>query len=453
MSELATHPAPVRETERIVALDVLRGIAILGILVMNIQAFSMPFAAYSNLGVFEQPSTTDYWVWGVAHLFAEMKFMTLFSILFGAGAALMLERLEAKGLSAAAVHYRRSLGLLLIGAAHAYLLWYGDILTAYALCSMLLYFFRHVRPKRLLIVGIVVLCVSPLLTQVVGRLLMPQPAEAGEAVAAETVAGEEGAASGPPAETAADAADAAGEEEAAEEPAAGGMMMPTPEALEAEIAAYRGGWLDQMASRVPLSLKLQTWGFAFFILWRALGLMLIGMALYKWGVITAGRSRAFYRKLAWWGFGIGFPLCIAGMTIVLVKDFEFGATFWVNSLFNYFGSAGVSLGYLALVMLWCLSPGTSVLRRTLAAVGRMALTNYLLQTLLCIFVFYGGFGLGWFGHMSRLGQLGVVAAVWAFELLLSPWWLARFRFGPAEWLWRSMTYLKPQPMRRAKVGL
>jgi len=406
MSELASGPAPVREAERIVALDVLRGLAILGILVMNVQALSMPFAGYSNLGVVEDPSTTDYWVWGFAHLFAETKFMTLFSILFGAGAALLLDRLESKGLPAATVHYRRAAGLLLIGCAHAYLLWYGDILTAYALCSLLLYPLRRLGARTLAIAGLVILCLSP----VVGWGLSQSPPEVKGFLL--------------------------------------GDMASWQTTLDQETAAYQGGWLDQAAHRTPTSWFIQTRAFVLFIFWRAFGLMLLGMALYKWRVITAGRSPGFYRRLAWWSLVPGLAISIAGMAIILHHDFADRITERVNPFANYFGSLGMSLGYLALVMLWCQSARRGPLQTSLAAVGRMALTNYLLQTVLCILVFYGGYGLGLFGQVSRLGQLGIVAAVWGFELLISPWWLAHFRFGPAEWLWRSMTYLKPQPMRR-----
>jgi len=416
MSELASRPSPVSGAERIVALDVLRGVAILGILVMNVQSFAMPFAAYSNPhGWGGEPTAVDLLVWAFAHLFAEQKFMTLFSILFGAGAALMLDRLQAKGLPAARVHYRRMGGLILIGAAHGYLLWYGDILFGYGVCGLLLYPFRNVRPARLLAVGFVVLCVAPAIGQGFGLYLSQLPAEQ----QAELMAG----------------------------------MVPSDEAVAYEVETYRQGWLAQMRHRVPTSLAFQTVFLLLFTFWRALGLMLVGMALYRWAVITAGRSPGLYRRLALWGFGLGLPICVAGLLLIVAREFDFQVVWLVAGVVNYLGSLGVSLGYLALVMLWCLSEApsaaTAAVRRSLAAVGRMALTNYLLQTVLCVFVFYGGLGLGLFGHVSRLEQWLVVLAVWGFQLLVSPWWLERFRFGPAEWLWRTMTYLRPQPMRRS----
>lgn len=451
------RPKPVAATERIPALDVLRGIAILGILVMNIQGFALPFAAYSNPSVWTPGDTLDRFFWGLAHVLAEQKFMTLFSLLFGSGVALMLDRLEHKGLPVAAVHYRRTLGLLLIGLAHAYLLWYGDILVSYAICALALYPLRHVRPSRLLAAGLVLLLVAPLLSQ--GFMVWTQslPAE----VQQEILAG----------------------------------FSPGDDEVAAEVAAYREGWSEAMPYRASYAAMLQTFGFLFFVLWRAGGLMLVGMAFYRWGIVTAERSAAFYRRLALWGFLLGFPLVLAGVAYNVARDFDFPAVWFTNGVLNYLGSLGVSLGYLALVMLWCGPRGTADrespepaatelpdtelatapeptpeatpeavvpepaaapvpppapptgIQRTLAAVGRMALTNYLMQTLICIAIFYG-FGLGLFGAVGRGGQWIVVLAVWAFQLLISPWWLTHFRFGPFEWLWRSMTYLRWQPMRR-----
>lgn len=419
MSELATGvpapapaPAPVAASERVLALDVLRGVAVLGILVMNVQSFALPFAAYSNPGVWTDGGRLDVAFWAFAHVFAEQKFMTLFSLLFGSGVALMLERLEARGMPAARIHYRRSFGLLLIGLAHAYLLWYGDILVSYALCALALYPLRRVRPKRLLVAGLVLLCVAPLISQgFMVALRYAPPEERAEALA---------------------------------------QFVPSEEDVQREVDAFRGGWREQMPVRAELAATLQTFGFGVFVLWRAGGLMLIGMALYGWGVVTAARPPDVYRRLALWGFGLGLPLVLAGLAVDLAYRFDFEAMWFTNGVLNYLGSAGMALGYLALVMLGCLLRPAGALMHGLAAVGRMALTNYLLQTILGVLVFYGT-GLGLFGSVGRAAQWLFVLAVWGFELALSTWWLERFRFGPFEWLWRTMTYLRPQPMRRPRT--
>jgi len=391
---------------------VLRGVAVLGILVMNVQSFALPFAAYSNPGLWTDGGTLDVVLWAFAYLFAEQKFMTLFSLLFGSGVALMLERLEARGAKAGRIHYRRSLGLILLGLAHAYLLWYGDILVAYGVCALLLYPLRHVRPKRLLVLGLVLFCVAPLISQGYAAYVRQLPA--------------------------------------AERAAALDQLAPSVEAMQHEADVYRGGWLGQLPLRARVAASLQTQIFLLFVLWRAGGLMLVGMAFYKWRVVTAGRSPGLYRRLVLWGFGVGAPLVVAGLGVDLAYRFDFQAMWITSGVLNYLGSAGISLGYLALVMLWCRGPRNGAVQRRLAAVGRMALTGYLLQTVLCVLVFYG-YGLGLFGDVGRAGQWIVVLAVWAFELWLATWWLARFRFGPFEWLWRSFTYLRPQPLRQEPV--
>lgn len=409
MSELATRPAPVSASERILALDVLRGFAVLGILVMNIQSFAMPLAAYSNPTGWEMQSPLDFLLWGFAHLVAEQKFMTIFSILFGAGVALMLQRLEERDARVAVIHYRRTLGLILIGLAHSYLLWYGDILVTYGVCALFLYPFRRVRPSRLLIVGIVLLCVAPVVSQGYSLYVSQLPEE--EATAA--LAG----------------------------------LEPSEEQVAREVELYRGSWIEQMEHRAPTALSFQTMILAFFTLWRAGGLMLIGMALYKWGVLTARRSPAFYRRLVLVGAATGLPLVLASLLYIVRHGFDFLAVWFAAGVLNYAGSLGVAFAYVGGVMWWCLAGRPGPLTHALGAAGRMALTNYLLQTILCTLVFYG-FGLGLFGRLGLAAQWLVVLGVWAVSLVLSPWWLARYRFGPFEWLWRSMTYLRWQPMRR-----
>lgn len=137
---------PTRPAERIVAIDILRGFALLGILIMNIQLFAMPAAAYSNPSVYGDLTRANRWVWTLSHIFADQKFMTIFSLLFGAGIILMSDKLDARGLRAWVLHYRRTFWLLLIGLAHAYLLWSGDVLVAYALCGFWVYWLRRLRP-------------------------------------------------------------------------------------------------------------------------------------------------------------------------------------------------------------------------------------------------------------------------------------------------------------------
>jgi uncharacterized protein len=225
---------------------------------------------------------------------------------------------------------------------------------------------------------------------------------------------------------------------------------PSADQLMEEIAVYRNGYLGIAAHRAPGVLFLQTLYFVLFFLWRAGGMMVLGQALMKLGVLSGQRSSRFYMAIALCGYAIGFPLVWIGLEQLEAIQFAVPQRFTLD-LFNYFGSIAVALGHVGLV-LWLLRqfPMANMFQR-LAAVGRMALTNYLMQSLICTTLFYG-YGFNLFGRLDYAQQLIVVVAVWALQLWLSPWWLERFQFGPAEWLWRWLTYGKRPPMRRTQEG-
>lgn len=402
---------PVAPSERIISLDVLRGFAILGILIMNIQSFSMIEAAYINPTAYGSLLGLNKWVWILSHIFADKKFLSIFSILFGAGIMLLTSKSESKGLPSAGIHYRRTFWLLIIGIMHAYLLWYGDILVAYSICAILAYLFRKIIPKKLLIIGILVFSISSLIYFFFGWSMPYWPAESLQGTT--------------------------------------NFWNPGVEKISAEISAYRGGWLLQMSHRIPTSIAHQT--FIFFILtgWRSGGLMLVGMALYKWGVLSAKCSKHFYYILMSTGFVIGILMIAYGVDRNFTENWSLKYSMFLGSQYNYWGSLFVALGYIGLIMLICKSEVLKKFTHPFAAVGRMALTNYLMQTIICITIFYGhGFGL--FGKVGRTQQILFVFGVWIFQLIVSPIWLRYFRFGPAEWLWRTLSYLKIQPMRNKK---
>jgi uncharacterized protein len=217
-----------------------------------------------------------------------------------------------------------------------------------------------------------------------------------------------------------------------------------------EVAAFQGGWLAQMEHRVADSWEMHTYVFLLYMGWRICGMMLIGMALFKWGIFTAQRSRQFYTRMMLLGFLLGFPLVIGGVRQNFAHNWEFSYSMFAGSQFNYWGSILVAFGYIGMVMLIVKSERIPSIVNRFAAVGRMALTNYFLQTLICTTIFYGH-GLGWFGQVERTGQVLVVLAVWAFQLIVSPIWLNHFRFGPFEWLWRSLTYWQWQPLRHVQT--
>ena len=213
------------------------------------------------------------------------------------------------------------------------------------------------------------------------------------------------------------------------------------------MAAYRGGWLDQAPLRSETALILETFMIPLAAGWRAGGLMLIGMGLFKLDVFSARRSPRFYGALIAAALFVGIPLEAYGVMLDFRHEWAMTWSMFQGAQFNYWPSIPVSLGYVGLVMLACRTNALRRATRPLAAVGQMALTNYLMQTVICTTIFYGhGFGL--YGSVDRVGQLGITVAVLAFQLIVSPLWLRRFRFGPAEWAWRSLTYGVRQPLRR-----
>ena len=410
MSSESAQPvtAPTRLTERIVAIDILRGFALLGILIMNIQGFAMPAAAYSNPTVYGDLTGANRWVWMLSHIFADQKFMTIFSLLFGAGIVLMSEKLDARGQRAWGLHYRRTFWLLLIGLAHAYLLWSGDVLVAYALCGFWVYWLRRLRPGWQMALGILVVSIPALILLAASLTMQFTPPEMLQELRAD--------------------------------------WQPATETIAEEVASYRGGWLTQMDARVPTTVEFQTFGLLFWALWRAGGLMLMGMALFRWGVLTGSCSRRFYAGMVFLGLAIGLPVVSWGVVQNFANNWTMEySQFGLGAQANYWGSLFVSAAYIGLLMLFARSRALPWLQNALAAVGRTALSNYLLQTILATAIFYGH-GLGLFGSVERVGQTGIVAAIWAFQLVVSPLWLRHYRFGPFEWLWRSLSYWRLQPM-------
>ena len=411
---MTSAAAPVQQADRLTALDTLRGFALLGILVMNIQAFSMPDLAYMNPLAYGDLTGANLWVWVVSHIFFDQKFMTIFSVLFGAGIVLFTTKAETKGERPAALHYRRMAWLLAFGLVHAYALWTGDILTTYAVSAMIVYPLRGLAPRTLFAVGLLLLAVGAVIWLGIGYSMRYWPQDMITGFYQEN-------------------------------------WQPTAEGLESELTAYRGDWLTQMGARVPGSLEWQTLGFVLWGFWRAGGLMAIGMALFKWGVIAGHRDSRFYRRVLLVALPIGLALDAYGTYRNFAVNWDVRYSFFFGTQWNYWASLFISASYAAVVLLMVKASALSAFVQRLSAVGRMAFTNYLLQTLICTTIFYGhGFGL--FGAVPRTGQAAIVVAIWMLQLIVSPIWLRHFHFGPFEWLWRSLTYWKRQPLRRGDVA-
>ncbi len=427
----AGRPGPVTSGERIESLDLLRGVAVLGILVMNIYAFAMPFAAYVNPYQMGGDEPWNLGTWVFTHLFFDQKFMSIFSMLFGAGIVLMMERAEARGSRFGPVFFRRQLWLLVLGLLHATLIWFGDILAYYAVVAMIVYFLRRFSPRRLVLVACLMLPLPLLINYGMSFFIEGLEAQATEIE-----------------QRLADGGDVSEEEQASlkEWLDMRSFVAPTPEDVQDDVDVYQGHYSGMVAHRLEKNLPMFFSAIPFFVLWRAGGLMVLGMALIKLGVLSGNRSSAFYRRLALIGYGVGLPLSAASAWQFFASGFDPIIALRSGNAANYVGSVLVALGHVAAIMLLAKSGAMSRLAARFKAVGRMALTNYLMHSVVMTTLFYG-YGFGLYGQVPRLWQMLFVAGLIALQLALSPWWLDKYRFGPVEWAWRSLTYGRRQPFR------
>lgn len=390
---------PTHPKNRIHSLDLLRGFAILGILIMNIISFSNIGTGYINPTVGAGIEGYNGVLHAFGYVFADMRFMSIFSILFGAGVLLFTDNLKKKKLSLTRYHYKRMVLLLIFGLIHAYLIWMGDILVAYAICGSFVFLMRNKKTKTLLLVGSVFFCI-PIVLSLSNYFFAPQE------ILVETYS----------------------------------FFTPTQEKTNNEIAAYTGSYLDQMEPRMEGAIELQTLLFLLEQFWRVMSMMLLGMILYRKGVLSAERDNSYYKNLIWIGLSVGLIISIMGLYRSYDKDW-YGV--WVMSVghqYNYIASVFVALAYIGLIMLWSKSNIFTLFKARLQAAGRLAFTNYIGTSLICTFIFYGH-GLGLFATMDRLQQWGVILFIWALILIISPLILKRYRQGPLEWLWRKLTYL------------
>ena len=375
-----TDSGPVRESARITSLDLIRGVAVLGILLMNAVSFRFGTAPYFNLSAGGSETALDWTVGILGEIFIDQKFMGLFSMLFGAGMILFIDRAARRGRRAVMLNLWRNALLLIIGILH-YALWIGDVLMVYAVSSVFLLALRKLNNKTLIAVGVLLFALSAacaLLTQLITN------------------------ATGDP---------------------LSGVWTP-------------GDIASGESPIPPLFL------FGYFL--RALGLILIGAGLYRTGFMNGGLSPKIYRTTAIVGLAIGLPLAALGVIITAANDYSREIAF-IGQIPNTLGTIPASLAYMSLIIIWNNRADSAFMRR-LRAVGRMALTNYLTQTILGVLILT--VLLADVGGVNRAAVLLFILAVWALQLWWSQAWLDRFLYGPAEWLWRCATYRSPQPLRR-----
>jgi uncharacterized protein len=434
------HPqsaVPVRESERLNSIDTLRGIAVLGILVMNIYLFAMPGAAYSNPLAYGGTEWFNIGTWYFTHLLFDQKFMTIFSVLFGAGLIMMSTRAESRGAKYAVVWYRRNFWLLLIGALHGYLIWFGDILFSYALMGMLIFPLRNRKPRSLIIIACLMLPVALLFSHAGGVYVDKMQASVAEIKQLQELG-----------EGLSEVQSTTLEEWEAMMV----FMAPPGEEVKRDLEVYsEKSYAAIVVHRAPVVVAMQTEAILVFLIWRIGALMLLGMALMKLRVLSAERSITFYRKMMLAGYGIGLPIMLYSIYFVTAHQWDHIFMFRIGMAPNYIGSIFVAMGHIAVVMLIVKTGVLTKLMQRFAAVGRMAFTNYLLHSIILTTVFYG-YGFGLYGQVPRLWQMAFVVAVIGLQMIVSPLWLRHYRFGPAEWFWRSLTYWRLQPMRREMIS-
>ncbi|WP_444909542.1 DUF418 domain-containing protein [Microbulbifer sp. TRSA005] len=403
---------------RISQLDLLRGIAILGIPFMNMVSFSMPMAAYLNPKAYLADGPLNDLIFIFLHIFADQKFMGLFAMLFGAGIILLAEKRLNQQKSAAKIHYSRNFWLLVIGLLHAIYIWEGDILTVYALVAMVLYIFRGLRGSWLITLGTLSLIGAVLVSNYTGVVLSGLSGEAKYIVS--------------------------------------DIFAPDTAQIQREVAAYTGGFWELVNHRfaaedsdADMEANIVMLFFSLSFILKIAAMILIGMGLYKVGILRGEASPETYKKMAVVATPIGLILTVLGLVWNYSNDWEINHYFLYGDAFNLVGATSTSIGYVGLACLWYQSNTHLWIKNKIQQVGRMAFTNYLAQSLIGVFIFYG-FGMGLYGALTRVEVVGVCIGLVLFQLAYSDLWLKVFRMGPLEWFWRALTYLKLPPIFREK---
>jgi len=402
-------------TDRILSLDVIRGIAVMGIFSVNVAGMAMIEQAYFYPPAYGFESLGDRIMWAGNFLIVDGRFRSLFSILFGASMVLVIDRAVAAGRMGWQVHYPRMIVLLLFGLMHYYLFWWGDILANYALVGMIAYVFWRLRTRWLLVASLVSLSLLyvPAIVDSIGQLTAPQ---------AEENAPAEG-----------DEAEPSAEEQLA-------LDIAEDKRGHESLAAHFAFVAEHNPWRPFLSVR--NYGL------ETLGLILLGMAGYRSGFLTASWRRGRYVQVAAATLIPAFAYYGFVTAQTLRTDFAEELYWpWAWGLPTYLHPMA-AMGYAAVIILVVVRPGPVADR--LAAVGRAAFTNYLGATLIGTVLFYG-FGFGLYGDLSRGEAWLIVPVVWAAMLLWSKWWLDRYRYGPFEWAWRCLARWKREPIRRVSA--
>ena len=422
-------PAPIADKARIRSIDTLRGVALCGILLLNIIGFANSFGAYSSPVFDGATDGINLFTFMTVDILFEGSMRAIFSMLFGAGFLIFMTKPDADPDMVKSLFRRRTALLVGFGLVNAYIfVWVGDILVAYGMTGFLLYYFRDFEAKKLAICSLAIFVLL---------MFVHSGSHLSYAYARKAVLEIEALPVG---------TELTGEQEAtlANWDTILELQSMTTELVAEELEIKKSGYGGNFVASAKMNIFLQTVGYLFSILWDVLAMMLLGMAFLKWKILDTSRSIRFYVGMVVLGFGIGIPVNY-WETITFVNS-GFALEWIATARPTYdIGRLTLAIGYIGLVMLICKAGILSWFRSAMSAVGRMALTNYLSQSIICNFIFMG-FGFGLAGELERHQIYYVVFGVWVFQIITSLLWLERYRYGPAEWLWRSMTYKKKQPL-------
>lgn len=415
--------APIAQRERIQMLDVIRGFALLGILLMNIEYFQRPLSAML-FGLDQSLEGVDRAVGWTVFTFVQGKFYTMFSLLFGIGFVIFSDRAMAKHPHPRLLFLRRVIILALFGGVHIYFIWGGDILLTYAMCALVLALFMNKPASSLWKWGLAIYLLPIFMTWLAAAALhfvMQDPTAADE-------------------------------------------ILTDMAATQADMKAFlvqantiyaTGSWAEIIDLRGDELYKLYGTGGIFFFLPTLLGIFLLGASFARSGVFTSFDKRpTAYKQLLRWGLIFGLPAALyTGFyntnPNMLMPTFESAFGFSVAAV----ASLGLCFAYMSIIALALRGAERANRKhwlRHLAPAGRMALTNYLTHSVVFTTLFYG-YGFAMYGEISRSVATALAIGLWLLQLPLSKWWLEHYRFGPCEWLWRTLTYGERQPFKRVKA--
>jgi uncharacterized protein len=396
-------------SERIGTLDAIRGVAVLGILLMNIVDLAMPGYAYYDPYYYGGADGVNFATWAINYALFDGKMRGLFTMMFGASTVLIAERALKSGESPARIHYARMFWLLVFGMIHVSFIWYGDILVLYSVAGMIAFIAWRWSVRTLIATGVVLLAVKLILASLAFTSLHDLQEAAQQPDASVTVRQEW---------------------QAAQE----AMTFPPP---QTQLDGYRGSYIDAFKARAPITMYILTEAHPL-AMTDTLALIALGMALFRLGFFSGAWSTRTYRRIALWGFAICVPLHIP---LILWNDADRFSPITLHlteALHLTLLRPWLVLSHASLVVLFMRSGAARWLADRLIAVGRMAFSNYIAMSVICVLLFHG-YGLGLYGLLERWQCYLIVPLIWAALLLWSKPWLERHAYGPLEWLWRALT--------------